>query len=115
VALLLGLAVATFVGLMLLPTLAPAWRTAIPAVWDLPVPPPPADAGPSVDEMRTRRLQVTAPRNLIDTTWFREHHHVELADEALAPIRDYLHRPLAVADPTMQPPLLFDPEVDPDR
>lgn len=47
--------------------------------------------------------------------WFREHHHVELADEALAPIRDYLHRPLAVADPTMQPPLLFDPEVDPDR
>ena len=47
--------------------------------------------------------------------WFREHHDVELADEALMPIREYLHKPLTVTDPALQPPLLFDPEVDAGR
>lgn len=44
--------------------------------------------------------------------WFREVHDIELADDALAPIRDYLRRQTTPSDPAMQPPLLFDPEVD---
>jgi len=61
------LAVAMFAGLMLLPRFALPWRTAIPAVWDLPVPKPSGvDAGPNADEVRARRLEVMAPRNLVD-------------------------------------------------
>ena len=45
-------------------------------------------------------------------TWFRERYALELEDAALGPIRDYLRQSLRVSDPGLQPPLLFDPEVD---
>jgi hypothetical protein len=45
-------------------------------------------------------------------SWFREHHDIELDDASLAPIRDYLRKAPTPSDPSMQPPLLFDPEVD---
>jgi hypothetical protein len=44
--------------------------------------------------------------------WFRERYNLELEDDALAPIREYLHQTVKVSDPGLQPPLLFDPEVD---
>ena len=44
--------------------------------------------------------------------WFHDHYDLDLDDAALAPIRDYLRRPPAPSDPAIQPPLLFDPEVD---
>jgi hypothetical protein len=44
--------------------------------------------------------------------WYRDRYDIELDAEALAPIREYLRRPPTAGDPAMQPPLLFDPEVD---
>ncbi len=80
------LAIVMFTGLMLLPQFVPALKSyasfdphAIPSVWDLPVPKPPASAsGPSVDDMRAHRLQVMAPRNLIDTRMEMDHFYAAL-------------------------------------
>jgi hypothetical protein len=44
--------------------------------------------------------------------WFRQVHDIELVDDALGPIREYLQHQATQTDPSMQPPLLFDPEVD---
>lgn len=78
------LAVAMFVALMLLPQFAPVLKTyasfdphMIPAVWDLPVPKPPAE-GPSVDDLRSRSLQVRAPRNLLDARQEMDHFYSAL-------------------------------------
>jgi hypothetical protein len=44
--------------------------------------------------------------------WFRERYALEIDDAALPPIRDYLQRSVTPSDPGLQPPILFDPEVD---
>jgi len=67
------LAVLTFVGLMLAPQFAPQLKNlkafdlhGISAVWDLPIPQRSGDTGPDIGELRTQRLEVMAPHNLID-------------------------------------------------
>ncbi len=80
------LAIAMFTGLMLVPRFVPALKSyasfdphTIPSVWDLPVPKPPAsESGPSVDDLRAHRLQVMAPRNLIDTRMEMDHFYAAL-------------------------------------
>jgi lysophospholipase L1-like esterase len=70
-----GLAVLTFIALLLLPQYVPAlekYKTfdpaMIPLVVDLPVKGPPLEPGvdPNNEEFRINRLQATAPKNLID-------------------------------------------------
>ncbi len=70
-----GLAVLTFIGLILLPQYVPALEkyksfdpATIPLVVDLPVKPPPSEAGAEVknEELKAKRLEATAPKNLID-------------------------------------------------
>jgi lysophospholipase L1-like esterase len=80
------LAVVTFTGLMLLPQFTPALKSfasfdphTIPSVWDLPVPkPPPAEAGPSVDDLRARHVRVIVPPNLIDPRHELDHFYSAL-------------------------------------
>jgi hypothetical protein len=64
------LAVVTFVALILLPRVVPAFKNYvsldprdIPLVWDLPVPKP---QEVETAQIRARRLQVRAPENLLD-------------------------------------------------
>jgi lysophospholipase L1-like esterase len=66
------LAIATFGGLVFLPgTLArksDRWISPpdIAAVWQLPLPKVSADSGPAIEELRAARLQLMAPKNLVD-------------------------------------------------
>ena len=69
-----ALTVATFSCLVFLPQIAPALKNYkslepgnIPAVWQFPVPKRAGiDAGPELEEVRAARLQLLAPKNLID-------------------------------------------------
>ena len=47
-------------------TYGPSTQPSIPSSKDLPVPKPPPEAGPTLDEMRMTRLQLMAPHNLVD-------------------------------------------------
>jgi len=44
--------------------------------------------------------------------WFRSIHHVEVTDDEIKDIREYIHRPSLNTDPMVQPAILFNPEVD---
>jgi hypothetical protein len=44
--------------------------------------------------------------------WFREHHKIELSDDEIGAIREYLARPVRSHRADTQPAMLFDPEVD---
>ena len=44
--------------------------------------------------------------------WFRSLHHVDVSDEEIKDIREYMRRPPLEVDPMVQPATLFDPEVD---
>jgi lysophospholipase L1-like esterase len=77
-----GLAVLTFIGLILMPQFVPALKAfksfdpaAIPLVVDLPVKGPPTEAvAESRDpELRAARLEATAPKNLIDPKHEMDH------------------------------------------
>jgi lysophospholipase L1-like esterase len=85
------LAVLTFLVLLLLPQFYPAVHFFPPlgdlktfdprniaAVWDLPVPAPGAAEGPSIDELRAKRLEVMAPHNLIDPKHELDHFYAAL-------------------------------------
>src|SRR5579863_1281235 len=68
-----ALTVATFASLVFLPQFAPALKdfksldpANIPGVWQFPIPKKSADAIPDIEEIRARRLQLLAPKNLID-------------------------------------------------
>jgi len=83
-----GLAVVTFIGLLLLPQYVPAlekYKTfdlaaAYYVVVDLPVKGPPSenDPGPKNEELRAARLEATAPKNLIDPTHELDHFYAAL-------------------------------------
>src|SRR5580704_4390694 len=82
-----GLAVLTFVGLILLPQYVPALEkyksfdpATIPLVVDLPIKGPPSDAVAEAKdpELREQRLQATAPRNLIDPKHELDHFYEAL-------------------------------------
>jgi lysophospholipase L1-like esterase len=81
-----GLAVLTFIGLMLAPQYVPALQkyksfdpATIPLVVDLPVKGPPSDADPpNNEELRAKRLEVTAPKNLIDPNHELDHFYAAL-------------------------------------
>jgi hypothetical protein len=85
------LAVLTFMVLLLLPQFYPTVQfypplgdlkifdpRNIPAVWDLPVPATGAAEGPSIDELRAKRLEVMAPHNLIDPKHELDHFYAAL-------------------------------------
>jgi hypothetical protein len=44
--------------------------------------------------------------------WFRSVHHVEVTDDEIKDIREYILRPSMETDPMVQPAILFNPEVD---
>src|SRR3984957_2366904 len=82
-----GLAVLTFVGLILLPRYVPALErykafdpATIPLVVDLPIKGPPSEAVAEAKdpELREQRLQVTAPKNLVDPTHELDHFYASL-------------------------------------
>src|SRR5580693_2404262 len=82
-----GLAVLTFVGLILLPQYVPALEKyksfdlkTIPLVVDLPIKGPPSEAVAEAKdpELREQRLQVSAPKNLIDPTHELDHFYAAL-------------------------------------
>src|SRR3984957_7800111 len=82
-----GLAVLTFIGLILMPQFVPALAkfksfdpATIPLVVDLPVKGPPTEAvAESRDpELREQHLQATAPKNLIDPTHELDHFYAAL-------------------------------------
>jgi lysophospholipase L1-like esterase len=69
------LALATFIALTLAPLVFPELKKyqwfdpkSIPTVWDLPIPDVAQEAytGPTVDELRSKRLELLAPSNLVD-------------------------------------------------
>src|SRR5580700_1221932 len=82
-----GLAVLTFIGLILLPQYVPALEkyksfdlATVPLVVDLPIKGPPSEAVAEAKdpELREQRLQVTAPKNLIDPTHELDHFYAAL-------------------------------------
>ena len=81
-----ALTVLTFVGLVLLPQVAPALKNYkslepgnIPAVWQFPMPKKAGlDSGPGMEEIRTTRLQLLAPRNLADPNHEMDHFYEAL-------------------------------------
>jgi lysophospholipase L1-like esterase len=82
-----GLAVLTFIGLLLLPQYVPALEkyksfnpAMIPLVVDLPIKGPPAenDPDPRNEELRAKRLEATAPKNLIDPSHELDHFYAAL-------------------------------------
>ena len=82
-----GLAILTFIGLILLPQYVPALDKfksfdpkAIPLVVDMPIKGPPTEAVAEAKdpELRAVRLQVTAPKNLIDPTHELDHFYAAL-------------------------------------
>ena len=50
----------------------------VPALWDFPLPKLPQEAGPTVDELRARRLQALASHNLIDPKHELDHFYAAL-------------------------------------
>jgi lysophospholipase L1-like esterase len=82
-----GLAVLTFIGLILLPQYVPALEkyksfdpAAIPTVINLPVKAPPTEAVAEMRDpaLRAKRLEATAPKNLIDPTHELDHFYAAL-------------------------------------
>ncbi len=82
-----GLAILTFIGLILAPQYVPAlekYKTfdvaMIPLVVDLPVKGPPTEAGAEIknEELSAKRLEATAPKNLIDPTHEMDHFYAAL-------------------------------------
>lgn len=82
-----GLAILTFIALLLVPQYVPAlekYKTfevaMIPAVVDLPVKGPPTEAGAELknEELSAKRLEATAPNNLIDPTHELDHFYAAL-------------------------------------
>ena len=82
-----GLAVLTFIGLILLPQYVPALEkfksfnpATIPLVVDLPIKGPPTEAvaESKSPELRAARLEATVPKNLIDPTHELDHFYAAL-------------------------------------
>jgi lysophospholipase L1-like esterase len=76
------LAVATFIGFLLLPHLYPEMGRfqsfdpkTISAVWELPIPrlPGQVDSKPALEELRSARLKLTAPKRLVDPQHTLDH------------------------------------------
>ena len=93
------LTVATFIGLLFVPTVAPALKsykimdvTRIPAVFDFPLPKRPGDPVPpaaSTEDVRMERLQVMAPQNLVDPAHALDHFYNALLTDSNARILHY--------------------------
>lgn len=91
------LTITTFAALVALPQVAPALKNYrsfdphnISAVWDMPVPKP-ADPGapPDTEELRSRRLQALAPRNLIDPQHELDHFYGALLKGGVTRVLHY--------------------------
>ena len=44
--------------------------------------------------------------------WFKTMNHLDLTEEEVDGVIEYLHRPPLTPDPSLQPALLFNPEVE---
>ena len=94
-----ALTIATFIALLLVPTVAPALKNyktvdlaKVPALLDFPVPKRPGDSTPSAvnpEDVRMERLQVLAPQNLVDPKHALDHFYAALLKDSSARILHY--------------------------
>lgn len=90
------LTIATFGGLVFLPRWTSAlkgdrWisRPNIAAVWQLPLPTVSADSGPAIEEIRAARLELMAPKNLVDPHHELDHFYASLLGGRVTRILHY--------------------------
>ncbi|MBV9396607.1 MAG: hypothetical protein JO062_01420 [Bryobacterales bacterium] len=91
-----ALTVATFSALIFLPRIAPALKNykslepaGIPAVWQFPIPKNAQDARPEMEEIRAARLQLLAPKNLVDPNHAMDHFYESLRRGGLTRVLHY--------------------------